>query len=245
MPASGRGLDGGGARARRRRARRRRARRRHAAAAAAAPPPPPPASPPSPTSALGDSFKLALARPGLTRAAGAGRDAAPLGDPARAAAVAATWAENAEERRRFWAGEARPLGATVRDPGDYMRVCLYTSVEALLLAKGGTLLPAHFSRVARGAFRRSAEYAAAVAQSLNPPLLREPFSRFAPADVALLLRWMCKLPSEPGEPDKPPSSGRDGATEEEFKVLAALFVDEHVAARWWDEAGEASARGGA
>jgi hypothetical protein len=203
----------------------------------------PPAGPPSPASTLGGWFKSAFAR-----AAGAGRDATPLSGPARAAAVAALWAKNAEERRRAWAGEARPLGAAVRDPGDYMHVCMYPSADALLLAKGGTLLPAHFSLVARGPFRRSAEYAAARAQRFGPhaPLiLREPFSRFAPADVALLLRWMCKLPSEPGEPDKPPSFGRDGATEEEFKVLAALFVDEHVAARWWDEAGEASAHGGA
>ena len=94
----------------------------------------------------------------------------------------------------------------MRDPADYMHVCLFTSANALLLARGGTLLPAHFGRLARGQFRLSAEFAAAVAQRLNPPILREPFSRFAPADVALLLRWIYKLPSEPGEPDEPPSA---------------------------------------
>jgi hypothetical protein len=123
-----------------------------------------------------------------------------------------------------------------------MHVSLFTSVEALLLAKGGTLLPVHFNRVARGAFRRSAEYAAAVALRFGthaPLILREPFSRFAPADVALLLRWIYKLP------DEPLSFGRGDAKEEEFKALAALFVEERVAARWWDAAGEASARGGA
>ncbi len=116
------------------------------------------------------------------------------------------------------------------------------SADALLLARGGTLLPADFGYLARGQFRRSAEYAAAAAQRFRrraPLIMREPFSRFAPADVVLLFRWIYKLPSEPC------SFGRDGATEAEFKELAALFVEESVAARWWDEAGGASVGGGA
>ena len=64
-----------------------------------------------------------------------------------------------------------------------------------------------------------------------------PFSRFAPADAALL-RWIYKWPPQP-------PFGRDGATEEEFKALAALFVEENVAARWWRNAGEVDALGGA
>jgi hypothetical protein len=226
------------------------------AAAAAAPP----AGPPSPPSTL-EWLKSAFPHPGPPRAAGAERDSPLLGGPAREAAGAAAGAAAArasaaappadpaeaaavEDRRRTWAGVARSLGAAVRDPADYMDSAgSYITADALLQAKGGTLLPAHFAMVRHlPRFRRSAECASVQGErfdSREPLLLRLPFARFAPADVALLLRWLYKqhLPS-----------GRGGATEEEFKALAALFVEDDQAAAWWRMASwidDARSRGGA
>ena len=137
---------------------------------------------------------------------------------------------------------ARSLSVTVRDPADYMPLGMFDSADLLLQAKGGTLLPAHFSMVRRHPrFRRNAECASADAKRFDwvePLLLCLPFARFAPADVALLLRWTYRSVSNC-------PFGRGGAAEEEFKELAALFVEEIVVTWWWDDAGEVDALGGA
>jgi hypothetical protein len=191
------------------------------AAAAAAPPAGPPSRPSTP-----EWLKSAY-----DAVAGAAAPRASA-DPAEDAAVA--------NRRRTWAGVARSRGAAVRDPADYMRRSMYNSADALLQAKGKTLLPAHFAMLQHHPrFRRSAECASARAKRFGPkePLLL-PFARFAPADVALLLRWTYKKPEDR-------RFGRDGATQEEFKALAALFVEDNQATAWWRKAGEVEALGGA
>ena len=48
--------------------------------------------------------------------------------------------------------------------------------------------------------------------------------------MALLLRWTYKTPEDR-------CFGRGDAAEEEFKELAALFVEDNVATRWWRNAG--------
>jgi hypothetical protein len=217
---------------------------RPARAAAAAPPVGPP-SPPSTLEWLPSALewlKSAFTQLGPL-----------LGGPARdapgAAAAAARAAADAPrpppadsaEVRRTWAGVARSLDVAVRDPADYMERSSYGSASVLLQAKDGTLLPAHFAMVQQPRFQRSAECAWAEERfdPEQPLLLQLPFARFATADVALLLRWIYKR-HEPS--DRP--FGRGGATEE-FKELAALFVEDDVAAAWWDQAGEVDSLGGA
>jgi hypothetical protein len=218
----------------------------------------PPAGPPSPPSALEWLPSTLEWLPStIERLKSAFTQLGPLlGGPAREAPRAAAGAaaarasadaprpppaDRAEVRRRTWAGVARSLGVAVRDPADYMERGSYGSASVLLQAKDGTLLPAHFAMVRyQPRFERSAECAWAVERfdPEQPLLLQLPFARFATANVVLLLRWIYKLPADP-------PFGRDGATEKEFKALAALFVEEHVAAAWWDQAGEAQVLGGA